>query len=241
MSDQVQAVSRPWRRYPHFRARGLIVLVLAVGAGLGWLIRSARIQREAVAAIEKAGGSVDYDWEWTNGEHIAGAKPRAPRWLVDRIGVDYFGHVTDVWLCSSWAAPEAVMEQVGRLTRLRRLHLDRSSISGAGLAHLKGLTKLSDLGLGGNRLGGNRATDAGLDSARKSHQLLPGSNGVTGTIEPGSGLLMLRALLKGPSVGAPACGFGAYIPPPVPLGPDADCVATPEGAGGATGAVSPYL
>ena len=91
-------VSRPWRRFLRFSVRGLIVLVLVIGGGLGWIVRSARIQREAVAAIVNAGGGVLYDWEWSNGKSIPGGKPRAPRWIVDLIGVDYFGHVTEVWL-----------------------------------------------------------------------------------------------------------------------------------------------
>ena len=92
-----QPASRPWRRYLRFSVRGLIVLVLVIGVWLGWIVRSARIQREAVAAIEKAGGIASYyDWEWTTGGIIPGRKPWAPRWLVDLIGVDYFGHVTTV-------------------------------------------------------------------------------------------------------------------------------------------------
>ncbi len=46
-------VSRPWQRFLRFSVRGLIVLVLVIGAGLGWIVRSAQVQREAVAAIER--------------------------------------------------------------------------------------------------------------------------------------------------------------------------------------------
>ena len=76
--------------------RGLIVLVLVVGTGLGWLVRSARIQREAVTAITKAGGSVQYNWEWADGKPIAGGTPWVPKRMIDLIGVDYLGHVTRV-------------------------------------------------------------------------------------------------------------------------------------------------
>jgi hypothetical protein len=38
-----------------------MVLVLVIGASMGWLIRRARVQRAAVAAIQKAGGMVGYD------------------------------------------------------------------------------------------------------------------------------------------------------------------------------------
>ncbi len=72
MPDQTKPVRRPWRRFLRFSVRGLIVVVLVIGAWLGWLVRSARIQREAVAAIEHARGSVSYDWEWANGKSIPG-------------------------------------------------------------------------------------------------------------------------------------------------------------------------
>jgi len=137
--------------------RGLIALVLVIGAGLGWIVRSARIQREAVAAIEEDGGGAYYHWNWMKGSSNPGGEPWAPRWVVDLIGADYFGHVTAVWLSQNSVASDAVMEKAGRLTRIQRLGLDRSSISDTGLAHLKGLTELSDLSLSGTRV-----TDAGL-------------------------------------------------------------------------------
>jgi len=88
--------SRPWRRFLRVSVRGLIVLVLVTGAWLGWIVRSARIQRDAVAAIAETGGDVNYNWEWKDGVPVPAARPWAPRWLVDLLGVDYFGHVTRV-------------------------------------------------------------------------------------------------------------------------------------------------
>jgi hypothetical protein len=44
MPADPKTISRPWRRYLRFSVRGLIVLVLLIGAGLGWTVRSARIQ-----------------------------------------------------------------------------------------------------------------------------------------------------------------------------------------------------
>ena len=67
MTDQAKPVRRPWQRFLRFSVRGLIVLVLVIGAGVGWLVRSARIQRDAVAAIQNAGGSVSYDWVISSG------------------------------------------------------------------------------------------------------------------------------------------------------------------------------
>ena len=96
MNDQAKPVSRRWRKFLRFSMRGLIVLVLVVGTGVGWLVRSARIQREAVAAITKAGGSVQYNWGWADGKPIAGAWPWVPGRMIDLIGPDYLGHVTRV-------------------------------------------------------------------------------------------------------------------------------------------------
>jgi hypothetical protein len=42
--------------------------MVAVGflcGALGWVIHRAAVQRDAVAAIERARGTVMYDWEWT--------------------------------------------------------------------------------------------------------------------------------------------------------------------------------
>jgi internalin A len=164
-------VSHPSRRFLRFSVRGLLALVLVIGAGLGWIVRSARIQREAVAAIERAGGRVVYDFESNNvaptpvGRRAAAVgklaapvgKHATPGWLAELIGVDYFGHVTDVWLYPSSTANDAVFVQVGRLTRLQRLRLSQTRLDDAGLAHLTGLTRLSELDLGSTRV-----TDAGV-------------------------------------------------------------------------------
>ena len=132
MTDQAKPVSRPWRRFLRFSVRGLIVLVLVIGGWLGWLVRSARIQREAVAAIKNAGGTVKYDWEWSNGSMIPAGKPWAPRWLVDLIGVDYFGHVTAVWLTQTRRQPMQRSHRSGVSPDYERLIISASSLATPG-------------------------------------------------------------------------------------------------------------
>ncbi len=159
--------SRPWRRSLRFSLRGVIVLVLVIAGWLGWLVRSARVQREAVAAIEGAdGGGFLYDWQWSSGKSIPGGKPWAPRWLVDLMGVDYFSNVTSVWLQSSSAETDAAIAQVGRLNRVQSLNLYQSSLGDTGLAHLRGLSTLSELNLGGTEV-----TDAGLANLKGLNNL----------------------------------------------------------------------
>jgi internalin A len=154
-------VSRPWRRFLRFSTRGMIVVVVVVGGWLGWLVRSARIQREAVAAIEKTGGSVLYDWEWRDEPDIPAGKLWAPRWLVDQVGIDYFGHVISVTLDSSSMASDSTLELVARFKRLRELGVARPSVTDAGVAHLEGLSDLSWLGLPNTQV-----TNAGLAHIR---------------------------------------------------------------------------
>jgi hypothetical protein len=155
-SDPIRRSARPWWSYTRFSVRGLIVLVLVIGAGLGWIVHQAHIQRDAVAAITRAGGVVEYDWQWRTGKPIPRGEPRAPSWLVQLIGGDYFGHVTAVWL-SHVKETDATLADVGHLTRLEDLYINSQAISDAGLEHLAGLTNLSVLWLYRTQV-----TDAGL-------------------------------------------------------------------------------
>jgi Leucine-rich repeat (LRR) protein len=178
--------------------RGLIILVLVIGAGLGWMVRSAHIQRDAVAAIERAGRWVGYDWERGDTSDIPTGPTWAPRWLVNLIGVDYFGHVYVVGLFPSSmtagavapdAGTDAVMVTVAGLTRLQLLYLSQSSISDAGLKHLRGLTELRSLSLSGARI-----SDTGLAHLKgvtELSQLDLGSTQVTDR-----GLAHLKGLTK---------------------------------------------
>ena len=75
---------------------GFMVLVLLVGAGLGWTVRKARMQREAVAAVEKAGGFVTYDFGLDASRTRIPRRPRFIGWLDRCIGRDYIYSVVEV-------------------------------------------------------------------------------------------------------------------------------------------------
>jgi internalin A len=181
-------VPRPWRRFLRFSVRGLIVLVLVIGAGLGRIVHDAHVQRDAVAAIRRAGGEVEYDCYWSNGSRVLGGEPRAPRWLIDLIGGDYFHHITKVEFLTPSSATDAKLAHVGRLSRLQLLSanyspsvsnaglahltrltnltflwLDDTQVTDAGLAHLKGLSKLTQLNLHGSQV-----TDAGVNELQRA-------------------------------------------------------------------------
>jgi hypothetical protein len=121
----------------------LIALVLVIGGWLGWVVRTARIQREALNALDKAGLDLDCGWVVPNG-----ATHRdelwAPGWLVDRIGIDYFGRIRSLGF---WGSPtDADLVHVGQLPSLESLGLGgRRLVTDSGLRHLAGLNNLRSL------------------------------------------------------------------------------------------------
>lgn len=154
-----------------------MVLVLLVGGGLGWAVHVARVQRDAVAAIERAGGKAYYDWQLKTvvgpdyddlASNNPNARPPWPKWFVDRIGSDYYSTVKLI-VISGEADP--VMPHVGRLRQLEEIDfmLGRNGTpygpTDAGMAHLRGLDRLKHLRLGwatADGSVGSKITGAGL-------------------------------------------------------------------------------
>lgn len=140
-----------------YTVRRMMAFVLFLCLTLGWVVNSARIQREAVAAIRRAGGAVQYDWQWKDGVGVNG-KPWGWNWLVDRVGIDYFGHVTGVdFPLRSGIEAESALIYVGRLHRLQGLSIASSFVTDADLSNIKGLKNLKEL-----YLFKTQVTDAGL-------------------------------------------------------------------------------
>jgi len=141
-----------------------MILVLLWGCALGWAVHRARIQRNAVAAIEKANGIVLYDWQWKNERYVKNGQPLEPKWLVDCIGLDYFGHVS--YVSFGEGSSDAELVHVGRLTQLDQLVINGLPVTNDGLSHLKGLANLRRLILVGPAI-----TDANLAHLRRLYRL----------------------------------------------------------------------
>jgi hypothetical protein len=174
MSDSPEAISRPWWSRLRFSVRTMAAAVLITAALLGWLVRGARVQRQAAFAIWRAGGYVTYDYPGTG----TWRGIPVPRWL-EAIGIDYIGNIRSVSLQERGS--DAVLAHVAHLHRvdnldlygsavtdrgladledlneLTWLNLDGTGICDEGLAHLARLTRLEDLYLDGSRI-----TDTGL-------------------------------------------------------------------------------
>ncbi len=172
----------PKRFVLRLSVRMFMTLILLLGAWLGWVARQADRQRHAVAAIERAGGRVYYDWQYaggtTSGAELPLDGPWVPRSLVNLLGPDYFGTVISVQfegcgtdevlakvaqlngleqltLCMSQVSDDG-MRRIAGLPRLQRLNLQDTAVGDAGLKHLESLPRLRMLTLP------NNVTDAGL-------------------------------------------------------------------------------
>jgi hypothetical protein len=212
---------RHWRKYLRVNVRGLMVLTLAIGGGMGFWLHEVRVQRDVVATIRKANGWAGYDWEWKDGKSTPNGKPRVPDWLVDNLGVDSFGSVRAVYLGRPWRGgifPDlrnmsVVLSQVGRLRRLECLTLRATAVSDADLAQLEALrtlrwlflnqTDLSDAGLAHLKslttlqvldLSNTRVTDAGLVHLQRMTEIEKLE--LKGTQISDAGLSHLRHLAK---------------------------------------------
>ena len=141
---------KPRRRWFQYSLRTLFVLALLACIGMGWVaveMQRVRKEREAVEAIERLGGMV----LWSSAEIPQESRGRAC--LRKLLGDDYFVHPNMVVI-----SDDAAMEYLTELTQLEYVGLHGTQITDAGLAHLKGLTRLSELYIEDH----TQVTDAGL-------------------------------------------------------------------------------
>ena len=125
-----------WRRR-RILANSAVVAALALVPLYGCQEFVIGPQRDAVAAITNAGGTVCYNWQFGNGRRLlARTQPPVPRWAVEVLGRDWFGHVVVVSL-EGVDAGDTLMMHVGRLTRIKRLDLLSARITHAGLAQIE--------------------------------------------------------------------------------------------------------
>jgi len=146
---------RPRHRRFGLSVRAMMALVLILGGGLGWYVERVRIQRDAIAAIVRAGGDAYYQWQvGEDGNFLPAAEPPVPRWLIDRVDYDWFQTVAYVQLGRGRASvtrgldtshPE--LAQVARLSHLRSLDAAACPVTDADLIHLRGLSRLEGLNL----------------------------------------------------------------------------------------------
>jgi hypothetical protein len=150
----MEKINPPKRRWFRLSLRVLMLGMVIFACVLEWVVKRASVQREAVAAIEKTGGKVHYEWQRIPGKGLnPQGQPIWPKWLVERLGVDYFGSVVLVNLGRS--ATDEVMVHVGRLSRLEGFsHGNAREITDVGAAQLAGLVHLDHVDLSNTKVTG---------------------------------------------------------------------------------------
>jgi hypothetical protein len=137
-------------------ARAITAIALVIAILLGWREFLVHTQRDAVAAIERGGGNVSYDWDWRNGQPLrSSSQPPWRKWLASKLGPDLFGHVVAVdFHGSKGPSADSVLKQVAALRRLEFLSLVSTGVTDEGLASLRDLTGLKTLRLQGTAVRG---------------------------------------------------------------------------------------
>jgi hypothetical protein len=160
------------RRWFQFSLRTLLLFTLICAVAASWVAHrmdKKRAEREAIAAIRKAGGLVYHDCEEvhkdTSGKMVASGT-RGPEWLQKLVGDDFFTDPLLVSFIKVRESTEATMTIVGELDELRWLFLAESNVTDAGLANLMRLRQLTNLNLGGTNI-----TDAGLAHLTKLRKI----------------------------------------------------------------------
>ncbi len=136
------------RRWFQFRLRTLLIVFLVLSLPLSWFavrMESTRKQREAIAAIRKAGGRV----------HIEGTLWSAPDWVRAVSGDGYYVDIAVGSPDADFGDEEA--KYFKDLPNLRGLQLGGLQITDAGLENLRGMPHLWKLYLNDAKI-----TDAGL-------------------------------------------------------------------------------
>jgi len=162
-------------RWKTISLRGLLLLVLVIALCLGWIVHKAREQREAVAALQKFGGFVHYDWEFALGpvkvprgnsiwipswgKFTPAGKPRAPYWMRRGVGDEYFQSIAHVSLYvdikkgfadSTWVNMGPADDALRKLTTqksVRTLQIGGQQVTDENLSYVGQMTGLEELSI----------------------------------------------------------------------------------------------
>ena len=160
MPEHRTSILRHFRRL-RLSLQMMMLAVLIFGGGLGWYIAKAKRQAQTVAAIRRAGSQVSYDWEYRDGKELGpNAKPPWPDWLIQHLGPDYLGNVTQIYHTQfiegltenrDGVLDDALAARIGELSRLETLDFGMDeTFTDARLSRLSGLKRIRHIYLSGS-------------------------------------------------------------------------------------------
>jgi hypothetical protein len=123
-----------------FTLRLALVAMTVLCIGLAVWTHRAREQRRIVEQIEKTWGSVTYDYEQIPTPKVPTAKSSVPKWLLDRLGVDFFHSVV-----RAHVRGDVDLDQVSRLTSIRELTIWKHDLTDEQFAHVGRMSNLEIL------------------------------------------------------------------------------------------------
>ena len=125
-----------------FKLSTLLILISALCFWLGYHVYHARVQREAVAAVTAAGGTVHYDHEkWP---YIGRVERPEPSWMERVFGIDFVHSVVWIQFSDDATGVDAALANVSRLPKLKELFL-AGDVTDKGLRHLTKCSRLETL------------------------------------------------------------------------------------------------
>src|SRR5258708_3224922 len=105
-----ESTLKPRRRWLQFRLRTLLLVTAVLCVPLAWVavrMNQKRQERATVAAIERLGGIVKYEWEGVRVDRVwqhafsLDAEPTGPHWIRQIVGDNFFSEVVFVALSPS--------------------------------------------------------------------------------------------------------------------------------------------
>ena len=134
----------------------LFLLISGIGLCLGWQFSELHKKQQAISAVEALGGTVVYDYQWSEDQHWnANAVPPGPAWLRRICGQNVSANVVEIQLfAGNRQNPQRFTDVEARrlavLHELKWLVLQDTKLTDEGLAHFQSLTKLERLDIEGS-------------------------------------------------------------------------------------------
>jgi hypothetical protein len=123
-----------------FSLRTLLIVMTVACVYLAVQFQWAREQREAVEAIRESGGNVYYDYQGVSKSHATAAESWAPRWAIDRFGIDFFHTAIQAQRVRRGGLPA-----VAHLRKLQWLEIEDWQVTDEDLQALRRLQQLQIL------------------------------------------------------------------------------------------------